>query len=290
MKQSNGMVLMYSLKNPSFPDYIFSTDSGVMSLDLHPQHPYIIAVGFYDGSVAVYNLTEGVTRPLYHSTAKTGKHTDPVWQVGGPKHTDPVWQVAGPKHTDPVWQVGGRKQHTDPVWQVAGPKQHTDPVWQVGGPKQHTDPVWEVGGPKQHTDPVWQVGGPKHTDPVWQVGGPKQHMGPVWQVGGPKHTDPVWQVVVLNTRTPSGRWVVLNTRTPSGRWVVLNTRTPSGRWVVLFLPQGSKSGPTHNTQQTFQPRKHMNILSTDKLCDQRNSKKLVLNGLGLFIDKLEISK
>ena len=34
------------------------------------------------GSVAVYNVTDKSEKPTYQSTAKTGKHTDPVWQVG----------------------------------------------------------------------------------------------------------------------------------------------------------------------------------------------------------------
>ena len=75
------MILFYTLKNPSFPEYIYPTDSGVMSLDIHPEHPYLVAVGFYDGNVAVYNIVENRFGPVYISTAKTGKHTDPVWQV-----------------------------------------------------------------------------------------------------------------------------------------------------------------------------------------------------------------
>jgi len=75
------MILFYTLKNPSFPEYIYPTDSGVMSLDINPDYPYLVAVGFYDGNVAVYNIVESRTGPVYISTAKTGKHTDPVWQV-----------------------------------------------------------------------------------------------------------------------------------------------------------------------------------------------------------------
>jgi dynein intermediate chain 1 len=81
LKQSGGMLLFYTLKNPSFPEFIYPTDSGVMSLDINPEHPYLVAVGFYDGNVAVYNLVENRSGPVYMSTAKTGKHTDPVWQV-----------------------------------------------------------------------------------------------------------------------------------------------------------------------------------------------------------------
>nr|XP_015218811.1 PREDICTED: dynein intermediate chain 1, axonemal isoform X1 [Lepisosteus oculatus] len=79
-KQGRGMLLFYTLKNSTFPEYIFPTHSGVMCLDIHQGCPYLVAVGFYDGCVAVYNLKEEGEQPTYRSTAKTGKHTDPVWQ------------------------------------------------------------------------------------------------------------------------------------------------------------------------------------------------------------------
>ncbi|XP_071349712.1 dynein, axonemal, intermediate chain 1, paralog 2 isoform X2 [Trachinotus anak] len=80
-KQGRGMVVFYTLKNPSFPEYIYPTNSGVLCLDIHDQYSYLVAVGFYDGCVAVYNLKREGLEPVYKSTAKTGKHTDPVWQV-----------------------------------------------------------------------------------------------------------------------------------------------------------------------------------------------------------------
>ncbi|XP_072270091.1 dynein axonemal intermediate chain 1 [Pyxicephalus adspersus] len=81
MKQSRGMLLLYSLKNPSFPEFIFNTESGIMCLDIHKEHPYLLAVGFYDGNVAIFNLKSSSKQPKYMSSAKAGKHTDPVWQV-----------------------------------------------------------------------------------------------------------------------------------------------------------------------------------------------------------------
>uniref|UniRef100_A0AAR2K4V5 Dynein axonemal intermediate chain 1 n=1 Tax=Pygocentrus nattereri TaxID=42514 RepID=A0AAR2K4V5_PYGNA len=80
-KQGRGMLLFYSLKNSTYPEFIFPTLSGVMCLDIHKQLSYLMAVGFYDGCVAVYNLKDDGPQPVYKSTAKTGKHTDPVWQV-----------------------------------------------------------------------------------------------------------------------------------------------------------------------------------------------------------------
>ncbi|XP_072215475.1 dynein axonemal intermediate chain 1 isoform X1 [Excalfactoria chinensis] len=81
MKQSQGMLVLYTMKNPSFPEYVFSSESGIMCLDIHNDHPHFLAVGFYDGNVAIYNLKKATSQPSYKSSAKSGKHTDPVWQV-----------------------------------------------------------------------------------------------------------------------------------------------------------------------------------------------------------------
>lgn len=75
------MLIFYSLKNSTFPEYIYPTLSGIMCLDIHGSLSYLVAVGFYDGSVAVYNLKDEDDEAMYRSTAKSGKHTDPVWQV-----------------------------------------------------------------------------------------------------------------------------------------------------------------------------------------------------------------
>lgn len=81
-KQGHGVLIFYTLKNHSFPEYIYTASSGIMCLDIHQQHSYLVAVGFYDGHVAVYNLKKrGEMEPVYKSTAKIGKHTDPVWEV-----------------------------------------------------------------------------------------------------------------------------------------------------------------------------------------------------------------
>ncbi|XP_009468864.1 PREDICTED: dynein intermediate chain 1, axonemal, partial [Nipponia nippon] len=81
MKQGQGMLLLYTMKNPSFPEYVFSSESGIMCLDFHNDYPYLVAVGFYDGNVAIYNLKKATSQPSYKSSAKSGKHTEPVWQV-----------------------------------------------------------------------------------------------------------------------------------------------------------------------------------------------------------------
>jgi dynein intermediate chain 1 len=76
-----GMICIFSLKNTTHPEYTFETDSGVMSLDFHPQHPSLLCCGLYDGTVLVYDVRSKSASPLFASTNPKTKHTDPVWQV-----------------------------------------------------------------------------------------------------------------------------------------------------------------------------------------------------------------
>eukprot|EP00040_Diaphanoeca_grandis_P013348 m.67440 g.67440 ORF g.67440 m.67440 type:complete len:733 (-) comp23813_c0_seq2:225-2423(-) len=81
-KQDAGAFACYSLKNPASPEYFVECDSGVMTIDILPSAVNMVVVGFYDGSVAVYNMaSKTINTPTHKSTALTGKHTDPVWQV-----------------------------------------------------------------------------------------------------------------------------------------------------------------------------------------------------------------
>ncbi|TRY60448.1 hypothetical protein DNTS_028893 [Danionella cerebrum] len=79
-QQEQGMLLFYTLKNPSYPEFIFNTDSGVMCVDIHEQLSHLVAVGLYDGCVSVYDLRKRSELPIYCSIASSGKHTGAVWQ------------------------------------------------------------------------------------------------------------------------------------------------------------------------------------------------------------------
>ena len=52
-----------------------------MCIDFYEKTPSLIAVGMYDGTVAVYDLARKGDLPLYKSSTKTGKHSDSVWEV-----------------------------------------------------------------------------------------------------------------------------------------------------------------------------------------------------------------
>ena len=71
MKQGTGMLCLYSLKNPSYPEFTCVTDTGVMCVDWHPQHSSVLCVGLYDGTVCVYDVRSKKQAPIFHSTVKT---------------------------------------------------------------------------------------------------------------------------------------------------------------------------------------------------------------------------
>jgi dynein intermediate chain 1 len=82
LRPVTGLICCFTIKNPTWPEYSFSTESGVMCLDFHPQNPALLAVGLYDGTVMVFDIRlKGNNKPIYMSTVRTQKHTDPVWEV-----------------------------------------------------------------------------------------------------------------------------------------------------------------------------------------------------------------
>ena len=82
LKPTSGLICCFTIKNPTWPEYSFTTESGVMCIDYHPNAPALIAVGCYDGTVMVFDIRlKTNNKPIYQSTVRTAKHTDPVWQV-----------------------------------------------------------------------------------------------------------------------------------------------------------------------------------------------------------------
>lgn len=78
-KQIDGRILFWSLKNPSFPDKIITTTSGVTCIAFSKSNPNLLAAGLYDGTVAIYDVRKPENAPILESGHANGKHTDPVW-------------------------------------------------------------------------------------------------------------------------------------------------------------------------------------------------------------------
>jgi dynein intermediate chain 1 len=86
LKETSGLICCYTVKNPTWPEYSFTTESGVMCLDFHSTNPALLAVGLYDGTVMVFDIRAKSNKAIYQSTVRTMKHTDPVWQVSWDKN------------------------------------------------------------------------------------------------------------------------------------------------------------------------------------------------------------
>ncbi|NWW91332.1 WDR78 protein, partial [Rhynochetos jubatus] len=80
-EQKKGLACCWSLKNPMWPERIFRCEHGVTALDFSMASPNLLAVGMYDGSVAIYNVRSRNAAALLDSSESTNKHTGPVWQL-----------------------------------------------------------------------------------------------------------------------------------------------------------------------------------------------------------------
>lgn len=80
--RKTGLVAFWSLKNPEYPESWFECATGVTALDWSLYNPCLLAVGLYDGGIAIYDgrVVQG-GEPVLEATHQSGKHSDPVWQV-----------------------------------------------------------------------------------------------------------------------------------------------------------------------------------------------------------------
>jgi WD40 repeat protein len=77
--QKEGLILFWSLKNPSCPDKALTTPCGVTCIAFSKSNPNLLAAGLYDGTVSIYDVRKPEDAPMLESGHTSGKHTDPVW-------------------------------------------------------------------------------------------------------------------------------------------------------------------------------------------------------------------
>ncbi|KAK4328086.1 hypothetical protein Pmani_001559 [Petrolisthes manimaculis] len=79
---SGGMLCLYTLKNPATPERVYRAPCGVTCIAFHPKHKSVVAGGWSDGTVVMYDVRSPATLPLtILSTTLTGKHLLGVAQV-----------------------------------------------------------------------------------------------------------------------------------------------------------------------------------------------------------------
>ncbi|GAA51025.1 dynein intermediate chain 1 axonemal [Clonorchis sinensis] len=114
-QKMGGAILLFSLKNTTYPEYIIVTASPVLALHVHPKKPNVICAGFLDGSVAVYTLkneTQQVSLVSLDNQRGFILNEDkepsdsPAWSVTQtPYHSMNVFSKLETKHYDSCWHV-----------------------------------------------------------------------------------------------------------------------------------------------------------------------------------------
>jgi dynein intermediate chain 1 len=84
----NGYIFVFSIKNNYYPEIKYTTESGVLSLDFHPNQPSYLVAGMYDGTVAVFDIKQKIKTPIITCDIRFQRHMDPVWQVKWYTHTE----------------------------------------------------------------------------------------------------------------------------------------------------------------------------------------------------------
>lgn len=116
----DGLILFWSLKNPEFPERVYNLGVGVMSIDFSHSQPYLLAVGFANGVVAIFDTRKDESIVTSDSAVGTtgGRPTLglPSGDAGGGDSTHPGTRLRTPvpiatsevspgKHLDVLWQV-----------------------------------------------------------------------------------------------------------------------------------------------------------------------------------------
>ncbi|XP_019383970.1 PREDICTED: WD repeat-containing protein 78 [Gavialis gangeticus] len=80
-EQKKGLACCWSLKNPMWPERIYHCDHGVTALDFSVANPNLLAVGMYNGTVAIFNVQSRNPTAVMDSSESLNKHIGPVWQL-----------------------------------------------------------------------------------------------------------------------------------------------------------------------------------------------------------------
>ncbi|XP_071605982.1 dynein axonemal intermediate chain 4 isoform X2 [Heliangelus exortis] len=80
-EQKKGLACCWSLKNPRWPERVFQCKHGVTALDFSLASPNLLAVGMFNGSVAIYDVQSCKDTVLLDSSNSLNKHRGPVWQL-----------------------------------------------------------------------------------------------------------------------------------------------------------------------------------------------------------------
>ncbi|KAG4095944.1 WD40 repeat-like protein [Neocallimastix lanati (nom. inval.)] len=76
-----GLILCWSLKNSEYPSRVFKLDTPVTTIDFSQSNPNLLAAGFMDGRVVIFDIRSKSNIPVLENHESGGKHNDPVWDM-----------------------------------------------------------------------------------------------------------------------------------------------------------------------------------------------------------------
>ncbi|XP_045837491.1 dynein axonemal intermediate chain 4 isoform X2 [Meles meles] len=80
-EQKRGLACCWSIKNPMWPERIYQSPYGVTAVDFSIGAPNLLAVGYHNGNIAIYNVQSNSNVPVLDSSESPQKHLGPVWQL-----------------------------------------------------------------------------------------------------------------------------------------------------------------------------------------------------------------
>ncbi|XP_078188307.1 dynein axonemal intermediate chain 4 isoform X2 [Callithrix jacchus] len=80
-EQKRGLACCWSIKNPMWPERIYQSPYGVTAVDFSIGSPNLLAVGYHNGTIAIYNVRSNTNVPVLDSSESSQKHLGPVWQL-----------------------------------------------------------------------------------------------------------------------------------------------------------------------------------------------------------------
>ncbi|KAJ3091377.1 WD repeat-containing protein 78 [Quaeritorhiza haematococci] len=81
-----GLILCWSIKNPEWPERIYKNTSPVTAIDFSRANPNLLACGFMDGRIAIYDVRSKSKKPVLDNSGLAGKHRDAVWELQWVEH------------------------------------------------------------------------------------------------------------------------------------------------------------------------------------------------------------
>jgi len=106
MKDTNGFICFWTLKNPSYPERIIKTPQSCTCLDFNVEKPHLLAAGFYDGSVKIFDIRKSTDSPLWCGSS-ADSHRAPVWKIQWLAKNQKKQQKNGKKEPASFFSIGG---------------------------------------------------------------------------------------------------------------------------------------------------------------------------------------